>query len=111
MIKYRTANWSFSLEIEPVEVERETEKCVWITYRTGRSRRNLKHQSLGYHYFDTFMDAKDWLMKQAKDGLMRANHRIDDLPALYEEVKAKAQKDLVKAQKRVSDVEGLNELS
>jgi len=45
--------------IWPVEVERETEKCVWIG-----GRRSAKRTSR-VGYFDTFKDAKAFLLRMA----------------------------------------------
>lgn len=58
IIRYMTGGWD--KEIETKEVERETEKCVWIG-----GNRHLKWTSW-HKYHDTWEDAKDYLLCVAK---------------------------------------------
>lgn len=72
MIKYRA--WPAILEIKPVEILRETDKMVVIAspdcifYKNGE-RRELK-ETENYAYFDTFREAKDFLIDQEEDAIV-----------------------------------------
>ena len=75
MIKYKCNNWE--VKITKVEVERETDKCVWIN-----GRRNSKESEYD-NFFDTFEEAKEFIIgfgerkvAQAKKRLERANEYL-----------------------------------
>jgi hypothetical protein len=76
VIKYRTVSWGGS-PIESVEIEKETEKCVWI-----KGSRMNKYS--GYYIFhDSWMEAKAHLLARAERNLESARRSIqraqDDL--------------------------------
>lgn len=65
--KYEVSSWN-ATEITPVEVERETEKTVWVKYPptkwvAGRVRQRRK--DAGTPIFDTYDAALDWLTARA----------------------------------------------
>lgn len=64
--KYLAYRRTWGVKIEQIEVERETEKFVWID-----GRRNAK-KSEYENYFDSFDDAKKFLMDYADDRLRKA---------------------------------------
>jgi len=69
MIKYKTGG--YHKEIEAVEIEKESEKSVWINGRT-----QLKHTS--YHnYFDTWQQGKDFLVKEAQQKVDLCAKRLE----------------------------------
>ena len=69
MIKYKTG---YRIAIEKVECTRETEHCVFYMVR-GKERKAFKE---GYeHYFDTFDQAKAYLVDKAQKKVeMAKNH-------------------------------------
>lgn len=56
---YRTGQYDKLIEI--VEVDRATEKSVWINGRTIRKRSNF------YSYWNTVQDAKEHLLKKLEE--------------------------------------------
>lgn len=70
MIKFRTGGYGNKL-IESVEVDRETESSVFI----GKNR-NAKRSS--YHnYFDTWEDAKAFLLKNAEEEAASCRRQLE----------------------------------
>jgi hypothetical protein len=65
---YRTC--SYGCEIETIEVERKTEKSVWIN--ESRSARTSDWEQ----YFDTFEEAKNHLIKQAEEKIESAKNNL-----------------------------------
>lgn len=59
--KYRVG-WMNDKTIKKVDVVRETEKMVWLPHPT-RSRGEAKHSQY-CHYFDTWQEAKDFLIEK-----------------------------------------------
>ena len=59
MKMYRTGQYYKLIEV--VEVDRATEKSVWINGRTIRKRSNF------YSYWDTVQDAKQHLLKKLEE--------------------------------------------
>jgi hypothetical protein len=57
--------------IEAVEVEKETEACVWI-----RGRRIAKRSSYE-RYFDTWAEAKADLMQRAEEAIAHARRSLE----------------------------------
>lgn len=80
MIKYKTGSIYSSVEIESVEIERETESSIWIKgrMRSKRSRYEIYHAS--------WQDAHDYLFQilklQHADCLKRINRIESDLKQL-----------------------------
>lgn len=60
MIKYKTSN--YGVEIERVEVIRETAQCVFVV-ASGRERRESKSSEWS-KYHDTWQQAKDFLVER-----------------------------------------------
>ena len=69
-IKYMTGVFCKGL-IELVEVENETQSSVWINGR--RQKKQTAHRK----YFDTWGEAKDFLMKEAEIGVRNARARLE----------------------------------
>ena len=70
MIKFRAGGWGNKL-IESVEVDRETDNSIFI----GKNR-NAKRSS--YHnYFDTWDDAKAFLLKNAEDEAASCRRQLE----------------------------------
>lgn len=70
MLKYKTGGCGNKL-IESVEIDRETESSVFI----GKNR-NAKRSSW-HNYFDTWDDAKSFLLKNAEDEAAGARIRLE----------------------------------
>lgn len=66
MTKYRS-RWQ---EIEAVEVERETESCVWINGRKNNKRTDYEC------YHDTPEHAKAWIISQAQKEVAAAERQL-----------------------------------
>ena len=67
MVKYEVSSWR-ATEIKPVEVERETEKTVWVKdpptrWSAGKVRQRRKDASTPI--FDTYDAALEWLIDRA----------------------------------------------
>lgn len=69
MLKYKTGG--FVKPIEPVEIERETDKCVYI--------RGCRHAKLTdyYAFHDTWDEAKAYLMSKAEDSVFNARRNLE----------------------------------
>ena len=76
---YKTRFFSLSVEIEKVEVERETEHSVWI------DGRKLAKMSSYYSFFKTFEEAKKFLLKNADNRIEIAKSEL----VRYEDEKRK----------------------
>lgn len=72
MIKYKTNRWVRDSDdlIKQVEVERETDVSIWVN-----------------NYWDTWEDARDFLMKQAEMKLADARRGLQVAQSEYENVK------------------------
>lgn len=68
MIKYKTRK--YQVGIEKVQVERETEKCVWIKMPSSNIRKTLKRSDYE-SYFDTFEEAKQFYVDEANNRLAK----------------------------------------
>jgi len=77
MKKYKTAgNWNAKIEV--VECEKETAACVWVYhYLNQPSRRNNKRSSYD-NYFDSFQEAKDFLIEQGEAQVKTARRRLEE---------------------------------
>ena len=81
MKMYMTNKWDFNDKIEVVEVERKTEKTVWID---GRRHAQLND----YHaYFDTFDEAKTYLLGVAESKLDAARRNLENAQGYMGNVK------------------------
>jgi hypothetical protein len=89
MKKYRTGGWGKEL-IEEVEVERETEQCVWIKrYPTSKEASRHAKRSSYDNFFDTWEEAHAYLREQrllavesAKRQLVGAEKLLANIDAL-----------------------------
>jgi len=70
MIKFRTGGFGKNL-IEDIEVERETEKSVWVN-----GSRVIKHGS-PLIYWDTWIEAHSFLLKRAARELESARRSFE----------------------------------
>lgn len=68
--KYKATNWGHL--IETVQVERETGTSVWI-----RGQRTAKRSAYSGH-FDTFCEAKAFLVKCAEERLSSAKRALEN---------------------------------
>lgn len=77
MKKYKTTgNWSATIEV--VECEKETAASVWVKWNpTSIARRNNKRSSYE-NYFDSFQEAKDFLIKQGKTKVESARRGLEE---------------------------------
>ena len=71
MKKYLASSWG--TEIEEVEVERETEKSVWV--KTPLGTRRYQKQSASEVYHDTRAAANAWLLEKAEERVAFAERR------------------------------------
>ena len=79
MIKYQAQYWTRE-KIRPVEVEKETPAFVFIN-----GRRHSK-KAADHGVFDTFEDAKQFLMDIAKDELDSIKARVDHARSKLEHI-------------------------
>ena len=80
MKKYMTKK--YGVIIEKVEVERETESSIWTD-----GVRNAKRSGWS-NFFDTFDEAKDFLMKESESHLLYNEKRLEAAKNRLAEVKA-----------------------
>jgi tRNA(Phe) wybutosine-synthesizing methylase Tyw3 len=80
MKKY-LATYYYSCKIFEVELERETEKSYW-----SNGLRKLK-ESDGEKLFDTYEEAKSFLIKKQEDRIRRAQANLNRLRNELEELK------------------------
>ncbi len=85
MIKYKAVTWN-SIPISQVEIERETDKTVWYKSSSGRLIQDRKIiDSIGY--FDTWEEAKEFLLREADIKVQRARRDLEIYNAQYGNVK------------------------
>ena len=90
MIKYTVRAW-FDEKIKIVEIDRETEKFIWI-----KGGRQTAKTSTGEWYRDTPQEAKQCLVNYRKQELEIAKRRL-----------ASAGRDVENAQERITEAEAL----
>ena len=79
-----------SNEIREVDVIRQTEKFVVLEYVDWRGRKREKKElkSTGYYsYFETFQEAKDWLIERHTKKHAAAKSALDYARSKLEEAK------------------------
>jgi hypothetical protein len=88
LTKWKTSKWS--IEIERIEIERETDASVFLKTRRGDSRREAK-RSTYIVYHDSWSDAREYLIAReeglklaAGSMLDRALKNISDLDSMAE---------------------------
>ena len=79
MKKYRTSLWGQLIKV--VDVDRETTSSVWI-----RGRRTSKRTE-DYSYFDTFAEAKQYLLGIAEREVNSARQNLERAEGNYNNVK------------------------
>ena len=92
MIKYK-ASTSYSIDIEKVEVAKETDSSVFIfsEYKGKLVRRAKRSQY--EEYFDSWKDAHACLELVHKQRVDTANRRLDEAKACFIEVLAMKESD------------------
>ena len=81
MKKYMTASCTKE-KIKLVEVDRETESSVWVN---GRRSPKLS----GYtNYFDTWLEAKSFLLSEAAADVVNAKSKLDHYKSKLQEIEA-----------------------
>jgi len=87
MIKYRT--W-YNLSIEKVEIKKETEKQVHLLEGNIENKRSVDYRN----YFDTFEEAKQFLLTREKtkrdkaaNEIQKAAENINKIIEMKEEIK------------------------
>lgn len=88
MTKYKISTWN-DTKIEAVEVERETDKCVWVKWTMGandRLHKELKNTE-SHDYFDSWDDALAILLVRAEIRLENARVRLQQAQGTYGNVK------------------------
>lgn len=81
MRKYMTQKY-LKEKIKSVEVERETESSVWVD-----GRRNAKSGQYA-NYFDTWLEAKSFLLCEAAADVVNAKSKLDHYKSKLQEIEA-----------------------
>ncbi len=84
-----TVKWQASRylpEIERVIVERETDKCVWVNWGTGRAYRKLKDAHVPF--FNTFEDARHYLVELYRGRIESAKRSVTDYEKKMQQAQA-----------------------
>jgi len=86
MIKYRTGGYGKNL-IEAIEVEKETEKCVWL--KSVNNSKAHKHYKITeyYRYFDTWEDAHDALLDDAERTTQSLQRQLEQVNVRLSNIK------------------------
>lgn len=77
MKKYKTSG-SWKAAIEVVECERESDSCVWIRGGFSKAERRNNKRSSYENYFDSFQEAKDFLIAQGESQVKSARGRLEE---------------------------------
>ena len=79
IMKWRTASWT-GATIERIECTRESVSCVWINmmYAGKWTERRVKKISTGLSYHDTWEAAREYLLGRAQRDVVRAHRRLDE---------------------------------
>jgi len=84
MIKYKTRasrRWGVDAEIEKVEIERETEHCIWIN-----GRKNSKKSEWGI-FHDSFDDAKNYLLSKQQSYVNSLHSQLESAKVILGTIK------------------------
>ena len=79
MNKFKASPWNTT--IQQVEVERETEHCVWI-----RGRKNTKNSDFA-SYHDSWNEAKAFILAEAEDKAASLRRQLDIANSKIENIK------------------------
>ena len=84
MKKYKTSNgyyrYGFGIKIIEIEIERETEKSIWVD-----GRLMAKYSNYGV-YHDTWKDAWDYLIIHATRKLDNAKSNHEKIKSIFDEL-------------------------
>ena len=88
MFKYQTNN--YRIEIEKVEIIKETDKTIWIKKKNSNGKEYIsqsRKESSWNCYFDTFDEAKQSLIDKNIKDFESLNQRIESNRKEYAEIK------------------------
>lgn len=88
MNKYRIS--PYRLEIEKVEIEKETDKTLWVKEKNSHGKEYIsqcRKDSSWHKYFDTFEDAKQYLIEKNIKEFENLNEKIENNRKEYSEIK------------------------
>lgn len=71
-------------KITAVEVLRETDKCVYLLYKgfmSGSKERKFLKETDFQAFFDTFEEARDWIVEKRKRQVERLESQLSDAQA------------------------------
>lgn len=77
MKKFKTSG-NYVAKIEVVECERETDLCVWVKQGFKNEARRSNKRSSYENYFDSFQEAKDFLIAQGDSQVRHARRRLEE---------------------------------
>jgi hypothetical protein len=80
MIKYK-AEWGYFPRLSVCEVEKETDKCVWVN-----GYRNAK-ESQGVKFYDTFEEAQQRLIRECETDVRQAKSQLDKAEGYLQKMK------------------------
>jgi len=83
MKKFRTG--TYRELIQTIEVTKESDKTVWFKLPNGSEDRCLK-QSDSYQVFDSFEEAKEFLLNKNNSKLERLNNQVKSQVELIEQI-------------------------
>ena len=88
MIKFRAHPYYHGFEIEKVEVIRETAKSVYTVNSSGGKQRERREAKTSRYstYFDTWGEARDYLLKAAKQNINHHHTKLKEGEMLLQEV-------------------------
>jgi len=86
MIKYRVNKYGYS--IDRISVIRETEKMVFVQGWRGQGERRESKDTAFDKWFDSFDEAKDFILSRIKIDLSAAGNSIKRLSAKMAEVES-----------------------
>lgn len=78
MHKYEISK--FDYKIKKIEIEKETEKTIWIKDKWNSGNNSLtqcRKDSEWNKYFDTFQDAKNYLIDKCENKIKSLNEKIN----------------------------------
>jgi len=75
MKKYKINSWN--ADIEEIEIERETDKCVFLRWSHG-NRIHKEAKRSGYdQYFDTLKEAREYLIQRTENTVKNLKRSLD----------------------------------
>ncbi len=86
MEKYLAIEWSTD-RIKKIEIERESDKSIWRRYSHDGMLRQERKITESCGYFDTWQEAKDFLLKLADAEVQKARSNLEYYSNKYGNVK------------------------